>query len=169
MATVIFYWNGQSWEKLAITLVIFYGIVVKNSRYKNGIHVGGVECRLRKNCFTFFFFFSLFSQLQKVTRKKQQLDQKLFVVSAKGRQGKLEKKRERGRNQKKETERKGERDRDRQWDHSPVWGTHKKSTPLFVSSSLLSFFFPFFLSPLSFSQCQHPPAHSSTQKSQNSA
>lgn len=91
---------------------------------------------------SFFFFFS---QLQKVTRKKQQLDQKLFVVSAKGRQGKLEEKRERERNREKEIEREGKRDRQR--DHSPVWDTIKKKVPRYLSPlpfSLFPFPFPLF-------------------------
>lgn len=115
----------------------------------------------------FYFLFFFFSQLQKVTRKKQQLDQKLFVVSAKGRQGKLEEKRERERNREKEIEREGKRDRQR--DHSPVWDTIKKKYPAICLPFPSLFFLSLFLSSLSFSQCQHPPAHSSTQKSQNSA
>lgn len=50
---------------------------------KIGIHVGGLEYLLRKNCFSCVS--SFYSHLQKVTRKKQQLDQKLLSFQQKGR------------------------------------------------------------------------------------
>lgn len=102
------------------------------------------------------FLLLFFSQLQKVTRKKQQLDQKLLSYQQRGGQGKLEKKRERERNR----ERRKQRERESEI-NSPVWDTIKKSTPtLFVSLSLLSLSLPFSsLHSLSLNINIHPRIH----------
>lgn len=94
----------------------------------------------------FYFLFFSFLQLQKVTRKKQQLDQKLLPFQQ--REGKLEKKREREKPRERNREKK--RERDRQWDHSPVWDTIKKYPAICLPFRSLFFFF-LFSSLLSFS------------------
>lgn len=48
----------------------FYVCVVKKFTIQDrGIHVGGVECLLRKNCFTFFFLLFFFCNSKKSPAK----------------------------------------------------------------------------------------------------
>lgn len=103
---------------------------------------------------SFFFFFAT----PKSHPQKTAARSKTFVVSAKGRQGKLEKKREREKLRERNREKK--RERDRQWDHSPVWDTIKKYPAICLPFRSLFFFFPFSsLLSLSLNVNIHPRIH----------
>jgi len=97
-----------------------------------------VECLLRKNCFTFFFFFATpKSHPQKTAARSKNLSFQQRGDRVNWR------KRKRERNREKEIERK--REGDRQGDHSPIWGIIKKYSAICLPFSSLFFFPPFSL------------------------
>lgn len=96
---------------------------------------GGVSSEEKLFYFLFFFFATPKSHPQKTAARS-----KTFVVSVKGRQGKLEKKRERERNREKEIEKKRKRETDSE---TTIWGTIKKYPAICLLFPSLFFSFPF--------------------------